>query len=265
VSIAGGFLMVCSVRSGTIQRGTELDDGMNSIAEAARLRYENVSLASLSLGSGCIDVLSFLGLGDVFTSAMTGNTALLAIAIGQGRVLAASRALCSLLGFTAGVVLAALLYAPRNTQQDGRRPLTRILLLELLFLGACTALWIASPQPMQGGAVYEVIALASLSMGIQAVGARSINSSGISTIVFTTGLIHIVMSATSRLAGRGAAMKAPSDHGHLLAFAAYGCGAVVAAVAISHHLKLLVWMPITAVAIALACSVLTNRLEGRTA
>ena len=238
---------------------------MASVAEAARLRYENLSLASLSLGSGCIDVLSFLGLGDVFTSAMTGNTALLAIAIGQGRVLAASRSLCSLLGFTVGVVLAALLYAPWNAQPDGRRPLTRILLLELLFLSACTALWTASPQPMQGGAVYRVIALASLSMGIQAVAARSINSSGISTIVFTTGLIHIVMSATGRVAGRGVAMKAPSDHGHLLAFAAYGCGAVVAAVVISHYLKLLVWMPITAVVIALACSVLTNRLEPRSA
>src|SRR5262249_33095287 len=152
------------------------------------------------------DVLSFLGLGDVFTSAMTGNTALLAIAIGQGRLLAASRSGCSLLGFTVGVVLAALLYAPWRPQQAPRAR-TRILLLELIFLGGYAVLWTGSARPMEGMAVYAVIVLASLSMGIQAVGARSINSSGISTIVFTTGLIHIVMSATGRIVGRGAVMK----------------------------------------------------------
>jgi uncharacterized membrane protein YoaK (UPF0700 family) len=229
--------------------------------ETARLRYENLTLGSLSFASGCIDVLSFLGLGEVFTSAMTGNTALLAIAIGQGRVLAASRSVCSLLGFSVGVMLAALLYAPWSARPNPRRSLTRILLLETAFLGACTALWAAGPQSLQGAAVYAVIGLASLSMGIQAVGARSINSSGISTIVFTSGLIHIVMSATGRIAARGAVMKAPSDHGHLLAFAAYGAGALVAAVVMPHYLALLVWIPVTAVLLALACSMRTDRLE----
>jgi uncharacterized membrane protein YoaK (UPF0700 family) len=47
---------------------------MARVSEAARLRFENLSLGSLSFG--CIGVLSFLGLGDVFMSAMTGNTAL---------------------------------------------------------------------------------------------------------------------------------------------------------------------------------------------
>jgi Protein of unknown function (DUF1275) len=37
-----------------------------------------LGLAWLSFASGCTDVLSFLELGDVFTSAMIGNTALLA-------------------------------------------------------------------------------------------------------------------------------------------------------------------------------------------
>jgi uncharacterized membrane protein YoaK (UPF0700 family) len=238
---------------------------MARVSETERLRYENLSLGSLSFGSGCIDVLSFLGLGEVFTSAMTGNTALLAIAIGQGRILAASRSVCSLLGFTVGVVLAALLYAPWTARQNARRTLTSILLLEIVFLGGCAALWATSPQPMQGAAIYAVIALASLSMGIQAVGARMINSSGISTIVFTSGLIHIVMSATGRIAGRGAALKAPSDHGHLLAFAGYGCGALVAAALISDSLRVLIWLPVAAVLVALACSIATDRLAPDTA
>ena len=59
--------------------------------------YGNVCLASLSFASGCTDVLTFLKLGNVFTSAMTGNTALLAIEIGRSDMAGASRALMALL------------------------------------------------------------------------------------------------------------------------------------------------------------------------
>jgi uncharacterized membrane protein YoaK (UPF0700 family) len=45
--------------------------------------YGRLGLASLSFASGCTDVLTFLKLGNVFTSAMTGNTALLAIELGR--------------------------------------------------------------------------------------------------------------------------------------------------------------------------------------
>ena len=46
--------------------------------------YGDVYLACLSLVSGCVDVLSFVELRDLFASAMTGNTALLAVAISRG-------------------------------------------------------------------------------------------------------------------------------------------------------------------------------------
>ncbi len=229
-------------------------------SEATRLRGENLSLAALSLGSGCIDVLSFLGLGDVFTSAMTGNTALLAIAIGHGRLLAASRSLCSLIGFTLGVLLAALLQPPASAGLTALGVLRRLLLIELAFLTSCALLWNLTRDPVQGLAVYVVIALASLSMGIQAVGARSINSSGISTIVFTTGLIHIVMNATRRLTGRGAVPPRHEGHGHLFAFGAYGCGAVLAAVFFARHMQLMIWVPVIAVVFALGVAWL---VEGR--
>ncbi len=56
---------------------------MKLASEESHAGYKNLGLTWLSLGSGCTDVLSFLKLGDVFTSPMTGNTALLAIAIGR--------------------------------------------------------------------------------------------------------------------------------------------------------------------------------------
>jgi uncharacterized membrane protein YoaK (UPF0700 family) len=174
-------------------------------------------------------VLSFLELGNLFTSAMTGNTALLAVAIGGGQLLATSRALTALVGFGLGVALATAIEAVWPVPPDPRRGLSRLLLVELFFLVGCAALWSASPKPILGGDLYTVILLSALSMGIQAVGARIINASGINTIVFTSVLVRIVTSSMNALA-RPASGSAPlaSIAPHLRAFAAYGCGALLA-------------------------------------
>lgn len=85
-------------------------------------------------------MLSFLALGDLFTSAMTGNTALLAIAVGRGEFVAASRATCALLAFSLGVALATILAAGADGQPNARTALRRILLCELVVPGGCSAI-----------------------------------------------------------------------------------------------------------------------------
>ena len=221
----------------------------------------SLSLMWLSLGAGCTDVLSFLKLGDVFTSAMTGNTALLAIAIGRGTFPAASRSLCALVAFALGVALATLVYAPWGTGQNGRRAFRRLLLVELLFLSGCAALWSAGPDPLNTGALYLVIGLSALSMGIQAVGARTVGgSAGITTVVFTTALIRIVMAATAALVRPAAAVASPMGVGaHLGTFGAYVGGAALAAILVSHYFGALIWIPVAAVVLALASSELADR------
>jgi uncharacterized membrane protein YoaK (UPF0700 family) len=228
---------------------------MNLSFVQRHIGYENLSLTLLSLASGCTDVLSFLKLGDVFTSAMTGNTALLAIAIGRGQMLAASRSLTALLGFILGAALGTLVYASGHGEQNTRRTLRRLLLLELVFLGGCATLWSTSRVPVQGSTLYIVILLSAVSMGIQGVGARRINSPGISTIVFTSVLISMVMSLITGKMGRPAGPPAPpaSAKTHFGTFAAYGCGAALAGVLVSHYLGWLVWIPMAAVLSALGC------------
>ena len=56
-----------------------------------RVDSGDVGLALLGFASGSMDALAFFNLGEVFPSAMTGNTALLGLALGQGHVIAASR------------------------------------------------------------------------------------------------------------------------------------------------------------------------------
>ena len=167
------------------------------------------SLFWLSLASGSADVLSFVELGNLFTSAMTGNAALLALAIGRGQWLAALRVTCALVSFALGVSIATV-YAARRVDPHAPRAFRRLLRLELAFLGGCAALGSIGSTPLGGGLLFAVIALSAVSMGIQAVGARIIDSAGISTVVFTSVLVRIVMSATGARMRRDPVPESPT-------------------------------------------------------
>ena len=225
-----------------------------------------LGLALLSFASGATDVLAFIKLGHLFTSAMTGNTALLAIALGQGHVAAAGRSLTALLGFALGVALATVVNARRVQLSGPPTDPSRLLLLELLFLVSCTALWNASPEPIEGGVLYVVVLLSALSMGIQAVAARIVNVSGISTIVFTAGVIRIVTAVTGAVAGSAnSAASPPNMASELAAFLAYGCGALMVGVVAMQQARLIVWIPVAAVILALAVWKIAGKREGRAA
>jgi len=228
-------------------------------AEDSCATYGKLGLASLSFASGCTDVLTFLKLGNVFT-AMTGNTALLAVELGRGNIVGASRALTALLAFALGVAIATKLKT--RLKPDAHRGFSRLLLLELIFLTCCAALWSASSDPIEGGTVYAVILLSALSMGVQAVAAGSI-SSGINTIVFTSALVRIVMSATGALSGSEEdSPLLAAIGGHLQAFAFYGYGALLAAILVWYLPNVLIWVPGVAVFFALGASKLARKPEG---
>ncbi|OYW11995.1 MAG: DUF1275 family protein, partial [Acidiphilium sp. 37-67-22] len=73
-------------------------------ANATFLTAADLTLAALAFVSGSADIFAFLKFHDVFTSAMTGNTALLGLALGQGHILAAQRSLAALFGFCCGSI-----------------------------------------------------------------------------------------------------------------------------------------------------------------
>src|SRR6185312_9207655 len=131
-------------------------------SEESHASYGSVNLAWLSLVSGCIDVLSFIALKDLFASAMTGNTALLALAMSRGDWLAASRSLSALLAFGLGVAVGTLIYPSKH--QSTRIGIRWLLVLELIFLTGCSILWSASSRPLEGSTLYAVIVLLALSM-----------------------------------------------------------------------------------------------------
>ena len=218
-------------------------------------RSQRVGLADLGLGlmaiaAGGSDALAYLTLGHVFTSAMTGNTVLLCIAVGQGQFVAAMQSFTAFLAFVAGAALAAAFSRRPVPNEHVPAHLSPLFLLEIALLAAFVAVWFATGRTSET-ARYGLIVLSAIAMGTQGVIARHINVPQVNTIVFTTTIISVVASCTRALL---AASAVPFDTkrqiGILLVYAA---GAVLMAVLIAHANAIYVWLPLIAVIGAFAC------------
>src|SRR5215472_15796501 len=93
---------------------TETSGARSLLRSPATLRDALVLL--LAFTAGCVDAVSYLGLGHIFTANMTGNTVLLGLALGQAQWFAALRSAVALAGYLAGAAGGALLIdrAPRR-------------------------------------------------------------------------------------------------------------------------------------------------------
>src|SRR5260370_7832509 len=75
-------------------------------------------LCLLAWAAGIVDAVSYLGLGRVFTAMMTGNTVLLALAIGQGERMAVLRSALALAGFSVGAATGALIVSRGRSRDE---------------------------------------------------------------------------------------------------------------------------------------------------
>lgn len=197
------------------------------------IRRAAILLFLLSAASGAIDAVSFI-VFKVFTSAMTGNTALLGIAIARQQSRLAIDAGVSLAGYMLGVLVAT----PLSGRNVGR--LRPVLLLEVLALAGFA--WLAVSHGTDDSGSWTragTIALAALGMGAQAVAAREVNAPSIITVVFTSTLTAItealagLLFGTKKKSGRDTMRQVGAFVSYLLGAAAggalsrVGIGAVV--------------------------------------
>ncbi len=84
-------------------------------------------LLLLTWAAGHVDAISYLELGHVFTAMMTGNTVLLAVALGQGEIMAVWRSILALAGFVGGAAVAAVIVARDATSAEWPPAVTRAL------------------------------------------------------------------------------------------------------------------------------------------
>jgi uncharacterized membrane protein YoaK (UPF0700 family) len=208
-----------------------------------RIGFADLGLALMALAAGSSDALAYLKL-EVFTSAMTGNTVLLCIAVGQGQVAAALQSLTAFAAFVVGAVLAAVLARNPVPRESAPPRLLPLFMLELGCLAAFLAVWLTTGGPSER-VRYVLISLSALAMGVQGVTARQINVPQVNTIVFTTTIISVVASCTQAvLRAHAIPFETRRQSGMLLVYAG---GAVLTAFLIARDNGLYVWLPLAAV------------------
>ena len=167
-------------------------------------------LILLAVAAGCVDGASFLGLGQVLTAAMTGNTTLLGLSLGQGDAKAALRATIALAGFVAGALVGAAIVDRDARSAIWSPAVTFALAVELAVLVALAFAW----HLLEGRGDwtidyrYPLIAMAGIAMGIQSAAAHRVGVPGVTTTYVTGTLTNLTARLvawlrTSRAAARG--------------------------------------------------------------
>jgi len=219
---------------------------MTSAAEKAgppeHLDGPDIGLALLAMGSGSMDALGFFALGGALPSAMTGNTALLGLALGQGHPAAAAPPFAAGLGFVLGAALAAAMLHLGLNKLPVRRGVAWLLAAEFCLLAGLLVAWQFTDRSAGGLPLYALIVLGAAGMGVQSVAARQDNRPGVTTVVFTSTLTSIVIALT------GTILRSPHRLGfaakrQMFMFLAYGIGAVTGGFLTWHAIGAIPFLP----------------------
>lgn len=221
----------------------------------------NLCMLLLSAAAAFSDVIGYTKLGQVLPSAMTGNTALLGLALGQDRLVAASRSIAALLGFVAGGGVASFMLG--DEAPDAPASL-RVLAVEMVALATFAAIWLATAPTLRDAALYTMIVLAAAGMGMQSALARRINLPGITTVVFTSTLTAIVGALVHNIRRRDPLLPAATRR-QLAALAIYIVAAIVAGFAAWQGSAVISVLPLGAVLGASLAVAWLGRKEGRAA
>jgi uncharacterized membrane protein YoaK (UPF0700 family) len=220
-------------------------------------------LLVLTWAAGCVDAVSYLGLGHVFTAMMTGNTVLLGLALGQGEILAALRSINALVGFAAGVAAGAMIVERDQREIEWPPVVTIALALEVITLGIFAAAWQLAGPVRGAGSVHFLIVLLSFGMGIQAAAVRRLGVPGIATTYITgtltslmvdlVGWMHSAQAAAAPATGEKT-VGAWEQRVGLLAgvFLLYAFGALVGGILQTQSPSLAALSPVIAVALVAA-------------
>ena len=158
----------------------------------------NWLLDALTISSGAIDAISFLGLGKVFTAFMTGNIAFLGMALAGSPI--APRyiwVLASMAGFAVGVYIATTIVR-LSTKAGEPKPgpvwpkgTTRALCVALLAHLGFVVIWFSVGGHPTPSTIPVLLATWALAMGMQSAAVRQLNLGGIFTTAATATFIFV--------------------------------------------------------------------------
>ena len=161
--------------------------------QASQVGVRNWLLDGLTVSSGAIDSISFLGLGKVFTAFMTGNVAFLGMGIAGNPTPRIVSVLASMAGFAVGIYIATRITSS-GVKNSGVAwsPRTTIALGVSLLPHLCfTAIWFATGGRPAASVFPILLAVWALAMGLQSAAVRKLNVAGIFTTAATATFIFL--------------------------------------------------------------------------
>jgi len=160
----------------------------------------NLLLAGLTLSSGAVDAISFLGLGKVFTAFMTGNFAFLGMRVAGSPVAPRfTLLLASMVGFAVGVYLATkIVRHSQPTTLMWPKATTVALGVSLLPHLGFALIWYASGGRPDDTLFPVLLGLWAWAMGMQSGAVRRLNVGGVFTTAATATYIFLVSDWANR-------------------------------------------------------------------
>jgi uncharacterized membrane protein YoaK (UPF0700 family) len=203
----------------------------------------------LAATSGATDAIGYLALGHVFTSAMTGNFALLGIALAHHDGVSIGRVMVSIVCYTAGAALGARIAgAPKPGDPVWPSAITRALAIEAVLFVAYGATWWAVGTGPGVCAMAVLLGLGAMALGIQSSAMQRFGGGlGLNT-TFVSG-------ALTKLVGQLATGHRFRDNRHhLLVLLGLVCGCFLGAHLVLHAPAFAPAVPLGALAVALGAA-----------
>ena len=161
-------------------------------------------LMALTFGTGIVDAVGYLALDHVFIGNMTGNVAILGMAIAGGDGLPVVGPLAAMLPFSAGAAVTGLALQKKPAGWSASIAVS-LLLAGLLMAGVGVTALLVHASPGSGTQIL-MSSLAAVAMGIQAYVARRLAVREMTTVVVTSTLTalagELLFASSSRLFNR---------------------------------------------------------------
>jgi uncharacterized membrane protein YoaK (UPF0700 family) len=211
----------------------------------------------LTTVSGAADALTYSSLGNVYSSAMTGNVALFGISVVDPSPTLLQHVLVAFGGYVVGLAIAgAFVGNPRPGPVSWPFRVTAALLVEFAALVSVLVLWVTADPRLVGVLQFTALGLTASALGIQSGAFRAVNvASGVLGSTFITGNLTVWVLSLTR--GR-------PDWSGLVSLLALVGGALVEAFLVFHARVLAGVLPAAILAVVLLVA-LSPRFRARNA
>jgi uncharacterized membrane protein YoaK (UPF0700 family) len=181
------------------------------------------ALIGLTVVTGLVDAISFLGLGHIFTANMTGNLVFLGFAAGGSPGISAARSMAALCAFAGGSVCGGRLTSSRQQTPVAHMLIATYVETALLLTAASAATF--ATTDVSPAIAYAIVLSTAVAMGLRNAVVRKLAVPDLTTTVLTLTITGL--AADSSLAGGGGGRTARRALSILAMFAGALAGTIL--------------------------------------